>query len=123
MPTRRGSSASRLGIPADKIDGFAAIAQALFKAYVDEDATLAEINPLILHRRRRLAGARLQDRPSTTTRSSAIPDEALRDMAEENETELEARALRDLLCQARWQYRLHRQWRRPGDGDDGRGQA
>ena len=37
-----------LGIPADKVNGFAAIALNLYKAYVEEDATLAEINPLIL---------------------------------------------------------------------------
>ena len=50
-----------LGIAADKVAGFAAIALKLYKAYVDEDATLAEINPLILTERRRVAGARLQD--------------------------------------------------------------
>ena len=37
-----------LGLDADKIAGFASIVQRLYTAYMEEDATLAEINPLIL---------------------------------------------------------------------------
>ena len=37
-----------LGVPADKVAGFAAIAGKLYETYVAEDATLCEINPLVL---------------------------------------------------------------------------
>ena len=37
-----------LGIPAEKVAGFAAIARQLYDTYVSEDATLTEINPLVL---------------------------------------------------------------------------
>ena len=49
--------------------------------------------------------------------------EALRDIEEEEPTELRGRRAGISLRQARRQDRLHRQRRRPGDGDDGRGQA
>ncbi|MGH2559395.1 MAG: ADP-forming succinate--CoA ligase subunit beta [Thermomicrobiales bacterium] len=80
-----------LGIPADKVNGFAAIAQKLYYAYVAEDATLAEINPLILT----ADGEWLALDSKMSFDDNALfrhPDaEALRDMAEENATELEAR--------------------------------
>ncbi|MCX2727218.1 ADP-forming succinate--CoA ligase subunit beta [Thermomicrobium sp. 4228-Ro] len=40
--------AFRLGIEPDLVRGFAAIARQLYQAYVDCDASLAEINPLVL---------------------------------------------------------------------------
>jgi succinyl-CoA synthetase beta subunit len=80
-----------LGIPADKINGFAAIAQALYKAYVTEDATLAEINPLILTGEGEWLAldSRISFDDNALFRHS--PHESLRDMAEENETEIEAK--------------------------------
>jgi succinyl-CoA synthetase beta subunit len=80
-----------LGLPADKVGGFAGIAQHLYEAYVAEDATLAEINPLILTD----AGAwlaldsKMSFDDNALYRHSALA--ALRDRAEENATELEAR--------------------------------
>ncbi len=80
-----------LGIPAEKIPGFAAIVQKLYDAYVAEDATLAEINPLILT----VAGEWLALDSKMSFDDNALarhPDiEALRDPDEENATELEAR--------------------------------
>jgi succinyl-CoA synthetase beta subunit len=80
-----------LGIPADKVNGFAAIALNLYKAYVAEDATLAEINPLILT----TDGAWLALDSKMSFDDNALfrhsGHEELRDMAEENETELDAR--------------------------------
>ena len=82
----------RLGIAADKVSGFAAIAQTLHDAYVAEDATLAEINPLILTG----GGQWLALDSKMSFDDNALfrhPHlEALRDPDEENATELEARA-------------------------------
>ena len=80
-----------LGLPADKVGGFAAIAQSLVRAYTGSDATLAEINPLILTG----DGAWLALDSKMSFDDNALfrhPDhDALRDLAEENATELEAR--------------------------------
>ncbi len=40
--------ADGIGLPKDHIRDFIAIAQSLYKAYVEVDATLAEINPLVI---------------------------------------------------------------------------
>ncbi|MFL5759259.1 MAG: ADP-forming succinate--CoA ligase subunit beta [Thermomicrobiales bacterium] len=83
--------AFRLDIPADKVPGFVQIAQALYDAYVREDATLAEINPLILTK----DGDWLALDSKMSFDDNALfrhPDiEELRDLNEENPTELEAR--------------------------------
>ena len=80
-----------LGIAADRVAGFAAIAGNLYRAFIEEDATLAEINPLII------TGAgdwlaldsKMSFDDNALFRHRGIED--LRDMAEENQTELEAR--------------------------------
>jgi len=81
----------QLGIASDKIPGFANIALNLYQAYVDEDASLAEINPLILTKE----GEWLALDSKMSFDDNALfrhPDhETLRDLAEENATELEAR--------------------------------
>lgn len=81
-----------LDLPSDKVNGFAAIAQQLYTAFMDEDATLVEVNPLIL-----TGGGEWQALDSKMSfddnalyRHKDIED--LRDLAEENETELDARA-------------------------------
>ncbi len=80
-----------LGIPADKVAGFAAIAQKLYQAYLSEDASLAEINPLVLTS----SGDWLALDAKMTIDDNALfqhPDiEAMRDLSAENLTELEAR--------------------------------
>lgn len=80
-----------LGIPADKVAGFASIAGNLFRAFLEEDATLAEINPLIIT----AAGEWLALDSKMSFDDNALfrhrDFEGLRDMAEENATELEAR--------------------------------
>jgi succinyl-CoA synthetase beta subunit len=90
-PYQARELAFALGLPNDKVNGFATIAQNLFTAYVAEDATLAEINPLILTR----DGEWLAIDSKMSFDDNALfrhPDtETLRDLAEENETELEAR--------------------------------
>ena len=80
-----------LGLPADKVAAFARIAQTLFEVYVKEDATLVEINPLILTKDGEFQA--LDSKMSFDDNALARhPDvEAMRDMAEENATELDAR--------------------------------
>ena len=81
----------RLGIAPDKIPGFATIAQHLFDAYVKEDATLAEINPLVLTQEGAWLAldAKMSFDDNALFRHPAI--EELRDPEEEDPTELEAR--------------------------------
>ncbi|CAN5629239.1 ADP-forming succinate--CoA ligase subunit beta [soil metagenome] len=83
--------AFKLGIPTDKVNSFASIALALYNVYVKEDATLAEINPLILTE----SGDFLALDSKISFDDNALfrhpSQEALRDLAEENLVELEAR--------------------------------
>jgi succinyl-CoA synthetase beta subunit len=83
--------AFRLGIASESVSGFAAIAMTLVKTYHAEDATLAEINPLVLTK----AGdwlaldAKMSFDDNALFRHPGV--EELRDPFEENETEVEAR--------------------------------
>ena len=80
-----------LGIAADRIAGFADIVLKLARAYQELDCTLAEINPLILT----TAGAWLALDSKISFDDNALfrhpKFEQLRDMNEEQATELEAR--------------------------------
>jgi succinyl-CoA synthetase beta subunit len=80
-----------LGLPADKVPGFAAIARQLYDAYVAEDATLAEINPLVITG----DGEWLALDAKMGIDDNALfrhPDvEALRDLDAEDPAELDAR--------------------------------
>jgi len=80
-----------LGLAPDKVNGFAAIAMALYDVYLTEDATLVEINPLILTTSGEWQA--LDSKMSFDDNALARhPDiEAMRDLAEENEVELDAR--------------------------------
>jgi succinyl-CoA synthetase beta subunit len=81
-----------LGIEPALVNGFVAIAKALYTAFVGSDASLAEINPLILTKDDRWLA--LDSKVSLD--DNALPRhpdyEALRDMDEENATELRAKA-------------------------------
>ncbi|MCC6936186.1 MAG: ADP-forming succinate--CoA ligase subunit beta [Thermomicrobiales bacterium] len=81
-----------LGIEPDLVNGFAKIAKQLYAAFVGVDASLAEINPLILTKDRQWMALDSK----VTIDDNALPRhpgfEDLRDMAEENETELRAKA-------------------------------
>ena len=81
----------RLGLAAEQVGGFAAIAQRLYAAYVAEDATLAEINPLVLTGSNSWVAldSKMSFDDNALFRHPAT--EALRDMAEENATEVDAR--------------------------------
>jgi succinyl-CoA synthetase beta subunit len=81
-----------LGIEPPLVNGFVAIAKALYTAFVGADASLAEINPLILTKDDRWLA--LDSKVSLD--DNALPRhpefEDLRDMDEENATELRAKA-------------------------------
>jgi succinyl-CoA synthetase beta subunit len=80
-----------MGLPADRINGFAAIASTLYDVYFKEDATLVEINPLILTGDGQWMA--LDSKMSFDDNALARhPDiEEMRDLHEENPTELEAK--------------------------------
>ncbi len=81
-----------MGIPAAEVNSFVGIVKGLYNAFVGEDASLAEINPLI----------RTGDGEWAAIDSKMVLDdsalyrhpgsEGLRDMAEENATEIAAKA-------------------------------
>ncbi len=81
-----------LGIAPDAVSGFVDIAKKMARAYIDEDASLVEINPLI----RTGDGRWLALDSKMVLDDNALfrhpAHESLRDMAEENATELEAKA-------------------------------
>ena len=80
-----------LGLPADKVSGFAGITEKLYRAYAAADATLAEINPLVLTG----AGEWMALDAKMTIDDNALfrhaDLEAQRDLEAENATELDAR--------------------------------
>ncbi|HEV2528669.1 MAG TPA: ADP-forming succinate--CoA ligase subunit beta [Thermomicrobiales bacterium] len=92
QPFQLRAMAFALGIQADKVNGFAMIAQRLFDAYLKEDATLVEINPLIVTGEGEWLAldSKMSFDDNALFRHKGVED--LRDMAEENATELEARA-------------------------------
>ncbi|HWV23016.1 MAG TPA: ADP-forming succinate--CoA ligase subunit beta [Thermomicrobiales bacterium] len=81
-----------LGLPADKVNGFAKIAQQLYDAFIKEDATLVEVNPLIItgDGNWQALDSKMSFDDNALFRHPDI--EALRDLAEENETELDAKS-------------------------------
>ncbi len=82
----------QLGMPSDQINAFAGIAMTLYGAFIELDATLAEINPLILTKSGSLMAldSKMSFDDNALFRQKSV--ESLRDLREENETELEARA-------------------------------
>ncbi len=80
-----------LGLSPGKVNGFAAIAQTLYDVYLEEDATLVEINPLILNKSGewQALDSKMSFDDNALARHPEI--EAMRDLAEENATELDAR--------------------------------
>jgi succinyl-CoA synthetase beta subunit len=90
-PYQARELAFAMGVTPDKVGGFAAIAQALYKAYIAQDATLAEINPLILTKSGEWLAldSKMSFDDNALFRHAGIED--LRDLEEENATELEAK--------------------------------
>ena len=108
-----------------------AIAKGVFRAMVDNDADLVEINPLAVVRTTNADGSITESLQAldakVTIDDSALhrhPDlEAMRDLDEEDPVDVEARAPGPQLHPPGRHDRLHGQRRRTGDGDHGPGQA
>ena len=99
-----------------------ALVASLYKLFVDKDASLIEINPLVVTK----AGNLLASTPrsvSTTTRCSAITTSPSSATSTRKSRPRSRRAARALLRQARRQHRLPGERRRPGHGHDGHHQA
>jgi succinyl-CoA synthetase beta subunit len=81
-----------LGIEPDAVNGFVDIVKKMARAYIDEDASLVEINPLI----RTTDGKWLALDSKMVLDDNALfrhpQSQGMRDMTEENPTELEAKA-------------------------------
>ncbi len=90
-PYQAREVAFALDLPAKHVNGFAAIAQQLYDAYMKEDATLVEVNPLILTEEGNWLAldSKMSFDDNALYRHADI--EELRDLAEENLTELDAR--------------------------------
>ena len=90
-PYQAREIAFELGLPADKVNGFAAIAAQLYTAYMKEDASLVEVNPLIITEDGdwMALDSKMSFDDNALFRHQDI--EELRDMEEENLTEIEAR--------------------------------
>ena len=102
---------------------FAQIATALYRVYMETDASLAEINPLVVLPGGALQALELEDRAG---RLGAVPPRRpggdARRLRRAGGRAARTRG-RHHVYQARRQHRLHGQRRRPGHGHDGRGQA
>jgi succinyl-CoA synthetase beta subunit len=81
-----------LGVEPDAVNGFVDIVKKMARAYIDEDASLVEINPLI----RTTDGKWLALDSKMVLDDNALfrhpQSQGLRDLTEENATELEAKA-------------------------------
>jgi succinyl-CoA synthetase beta subunit len=90
-PYQGREMAFAMGLPADKVNGFAAIAATLYDVFFKEDATLVEINPLILtgDGQWMALDSKMSFDDNALARHADL--EEMRDPAEENATELEAK--------------------------------
>ena len=99
------------------------IASGLWRAYLENDATLAEINPLVITSDNRLIaldGKMIVD-DNALFRHSDLNE--MRDLTAEEALEVEARKYGLSYINLDGRCWLHGQWGRPGDGDHGYHQA
>ena len=89
-PTTRGSLAYRLGLTGDALKNAQKFIAALYRAFIDSDASLVEINPLVVTAEGEVLAldAKMNFDNSALYRHADI--EALRDTSEEDPRELEA---------------------------------
>ena len=111
-----------------KLDGDAAkdsefVFPTLYKAFVEKDMSLLEVNPLIVMKngRLRVLDAKVSFDNNALFRHPDVIE--LRDTDRRGREGDRGVEIRPRLCRARRQYRLHGQRRRPGDGDHGHHQA
>ncbi len=108
-----------LGFKPAQINQAVAFFQSLYKAFIDTDASLVEINPFITTKDDKLFAldAKITFDDNALFRHADI--KAMRDVAEEDPLEVEASKYALNYITLRWFDCLHGQRRRPGHGDDG----
>ena len=74
------------------INGFASIAEKLYEIFMEEDATLVEINPLIINGDGKWQALDAKMSFDDNALYRQVENEHLRDMAEENATEMDAKS-------------------------------
>lgn len=74
------------------VNGFASIAEKLYEIFMEEDATLVEINPLIINGDGKWQALDAKMSFDDNALYRQIENEHLRDMAEENATEMDAKS-------------------------------
>ncbi len=112
-----------LGLEGAQIGQAVKLLQALYGAFIGSDASLVEINPLIVTKERQPARARRQ---GDLRRQRDVPPQGLPGAARHRRGgSARGRGVEVLaeLHPARRHHRLHGQRRRPGHGDDGHHQA
>ena len=112
-----------IGLPKEHVSAFTKIAQNLYRAFVDSDASLAEINPLVINGDSQLQavdGKILLD-------DSALPRQkelaAMRDPRRRQSHRDRSPRGRNQLYRSRWRNRLHGERRRPRHGHHGHNQT
>ena len=108
-----------LGLPKDSVNKAVSFMRGLYKTFSESDASMAEINPLVLTKSGDLVAldAKMGFDDNALFRHADIRE--MRDVTEENEKEVAASKFDlKLYCVGR-QYRLHGQWAGAGDGDHG----
>ena len=113
-----------LGLDKQQMRQFACLIKKLYRLYLDCDASLIEVNPLITNEGRRHRCARRQDqhrRQRTVPAAPKSPSCAI--PSQEDEAGARGGRTRPQLRFARRQHRLHGERRGPGDGNDGPDQA
>ena len=91
----------------------------IYKLYLERDASLVEVNPLIVTADGDLLAldAKINIEDNALFRHKDLA--AMRDDSQEDPMERKAARARAQLCVARRQYRLHGEWRGPCHGDHG----
>ena len=115
--------ARKIGVPEASLAQARAVLHGLYRAFDETDASLAEINPLVVTGDGSVIAldAKLNFDANALFRHPEIVE--MRDLDEEDPAEIEASQVRPVLHLARRQHRLPRQRRGPRDGDDGHHQA
>ena len=112
-----------MGIPAASVNAAVAAMTALAKAYDANDASLAEINPFILTKDGKVYAldAKITLDDNALYRHKDLLE--LRDLNEEDPLEVEASRFSLNYIKLDGNYRLHGEWRGPGDGHHGHHQV
>ena len=119
QPYQARKLAFKLGLKPTQINQAVAFMTGLYKAFVETDSTLMEINPFITTKDDKLMAldCKINFDDNAMFRHKDLKE--LRDLAEEDPLEVEASQVCAELHQAGRHDCLHGERRGPGDGDDG----